>query len=134
MTLALTIRQPWAWLIAKGHKNIENRSWTTRHRGPLLIHAGMGMSSTEYEVCAVFAEGLGVKVPPFNDLLRGGIVGYATLVNCVTWHTSPWFVGPTGWLLADAKPLPFTPCGGAQRLFNSPISLEEILRREAAGR
>jgi hypothetical protein len=37
---ALSIRQPWAHLIVAGIKQIENRTWTTRYRGPLLIHAG----------------------------------------------------------------------------------------------
>ena len=37
---AITIRQPWAELIVRGDKDVENRSWRTRHRGPLLIHAG----------------------------------------------------------------------------------------------
>ncbi len=37
---ALTIRQPWASLIAAGVKTIETRSWSTRYRGPLAIHAG----------------------------------------------------------------------------------------------
>lgn len=37
---ALTIRQPWASLIALGVKTIETRSWATKHRGPVLIHAG----------------------------------------------------------------------------------------------
>lgn len=37
---ALTIRQPWAALIAAGVKTIETRSWPTKHRGPLAIHAG----------------------------------------------------------------------------------------------
>lgn len=37
---ALTIRQPWASLIAAGVKTIETRSWSTKHRGPLAIHAG----------------------------------------------------------------------------------------------
>lgn len=36
----LTIRQPWAWAIAAGYKTIENRTWTTSHRGELGIHAG----------------------------------------------------------------------------------------------
>lgn len=36
----LTIKQPWAWLIAQGHKTIENRTWSTAHRGPLVIVAG----------------------------------------------------------------------------------------------
>ncbi len=37
---ALTIRQPWASLIAHGVKTIETRSWKTSYRGPIAIHAG----------------------------------------------------------------------------------------------
>ena len=37
---ALTLRQPWASLVSLGVKQIETRSWTTSHRGPLAIHAG----------------------------------------------------------------------------------------------
>jgi hypothetical protein len=36
---ALTVRPPWSWAIARGHKAIENRSWSTTYRGPLAIHA-----------------------------------------------------------------------------------------------
>lgn len=36
----LTIRQPWASLIAVGAKTIETRGWSTTYRGPLAIHAG----------------------------------------------------------------------------------------------
>ncbi|WP_084604451.1 ASCH domain-containing protein [Desulfonatronum thioautotrophicum] len=39
--IALSIRQPWVELILPGHKTIEVRSWPTRHRGPLWLHAGM---------------------------------------------------------------------------------------------
>ncbi len=38
---AISIHQPWADLIVFGHKDIENRSWTTRYRGRMLIHAGL---------------------------------------------------------------------------------------------
>lgn len=37
---ALTIIQPWATLIASGHKMNETRSWKTNYRGEVLIHAG----------------------------------------------------------------------------------------------
>lgn len=40
---ALTIRQPWATLIASGVKTIETRTWATKHRGPLVIHAGAAL-------------------------------------------------------------------------------------------
>ncbi|MFD5020054.1 ASCH domain-containing protein [Paenibacillus sp. NPDC058367] len=37
---AITIVQPWATLIALGEKHFETRSWATKHRGELAIHAG----------------------------------------------------------------------------------------------
>lgn len=37
---AISIRQPWAHLIAEGIKTVECRSWTTKYRGPLLICVG----------------------------------------------------------------------------------------------
>lgn len=39
----LTLSQPWATLVAIGAKKIETRSWNTRYRGPLLIHAAAGL-------------------------------------------------------------------------------------------
>jgi ASCH domain len=39
---ALSVRQPWAELIASGRKDVEVRSWHTLHRGPLLICSGAG--------------------------------------------------------------------------------------------
>lgn len=46
---ALTLTQPWATLIASGAKTIETRSWSTRYRGPLAIHAGKGIGEFESE-------------------------------------------------------------------------------------
>ena len=37
---ALSVKQPWASLIASGKKSIETRSWSTQYRGPLLICSG----------------------------------------------------------------------------------------------
>ena len=39
---ALTLTQPWASLVALGFKRVETRSWATRYRGPLAIHAAKG--------------------------------------------------------------------------------------------
>ena len=39
---ALTLTQPWASLVACGAKQIETRSWSTKYRGPLAIHAAKG--------------------------------------------------------------------------------------------
>ena len=45
----LTIKQPWATLIAKGYKEYEFRTWNTKYRGELLIHAGKGVDKEAVE-------------------------------------------------------------------------------------
>jgi len=35
--MAISVRQPWANMIASGEKTIETRVWGTDYRGPLLI-------------------------------------------------------------------------------------------------
>jgi hypothetical protein len=120
-TVALSVRQPWAWLIVHGWKNIENRSRRTSHRGPVLIHASKGMTHDEYMSCLFFMGGFceteDINLPPFVELQRGGIVGVATVLDCVRWYTSEWFCGEFGYVLAAARPLPFHPCKGALGFF-----------------
>jgi hypothetical protein len=48
---ALSVRRPWANLLFRG-KNIENRSWPTRYRGRLLVHAGQRWDPRGREVAA----------------------------------------------------------------------------------
>ncbi len=119
---ALSIRQPWAWAIVSGYKSIENRTWRAHHRGPLLIHAGKGMTRKEFDDFLDTALAAAVPLAVLNDLRpenlpRGGIVGQARLVDCVTEHPSRWFFGPYGFVLDEAKPLPFRPCPGALGFF-----------------
>lgn len=126
---ALSIRQPYAWLILFGGKDIENRSWSTAWRGPLLIHAATGMTMREYRAAAAFAAARGVTVPPANELLRGGIVGQVRLIGCVSQfslrgHVSRWYEGPWGWLLDSPRPLQFQPCVGHLRLFVPDIRVD----------
>ncbi len=47
---ALSVHQPWAWLIVAGFKHIENRSRRTHYRGPVLIHAGLNRRLIRPEV------------------------------------------------------------------------------------
>jgi hypothetical protein len=112
---ALSIRQPWAWLIVNGHKDIENRSWQTKFRGKLLIHAGQSFDPKGVER----AKQLGINLPERFD--QGGIVGMVEVVDCVNESKSPWFVGPVGFLLRNAETLPLIPCKGALGLFRIDI-------------
>lgn len=116
----LSIRQPWAWLILNAGKNIENRSWSTKYRGPILIHASKGMTRAEYEAAKDplwHCRGLVVELPGKHEMDFGGIVGRATIVDCVTTSDSDWFCGPFGFVLADVEPLPFFPCRGQLGFF-----------------
>jgi len=115
---ALSIRQPWAWLILHGGKDIENRTWTTRFRGPFYVHAANGMTHQEYDTASDFAESNGVCIPPYQDLDRGGIVGTAAIVDCVTYSDSPWFFGAYGFVLENGNPIPFRPLKGELGFFD----------------
>ncbi|MGU9981544.1 ASCH domain-containing protein [Phreatobacter sp. HK31-P] len=126
---ALSIIQPWSWLIANGHKDIENRDWPTRFRGEVLIHAGQKLDKDVaddlwrgvHPVTGEPVQILDPMAPPFD---RGGIVGICEIVDCVTESTSPWFVGARGFVIRNARPLPFTPCKGALGFFTPTFAME----------
>lgn len=119
-TVALSIRQPWAWLIVNGWKPVENRDWHTGFTGRIYVHAGKGMTRDEYEDAKDFALAINnsIPFPKFEELERGGIVGEVTITGCVKESDSRWFVGTYGFTLEAAKPLPFRPCKGALGFFN----------------
>lgn len=121
--IALSIRQPWAWLIVNGYKDIENRSWPTKFRGRILVHAGKGMTRDEYEECRDWALEVdrAIPFPSFDALQRGGVVGACDITGCVADSPSPWFVGEYGFKIANARPLPFRECKGALSFFNIDV-------------
>jgi len=148
----LSIRQPWCWLITRPDitdeaaraqalarsqiKPVESRDWTTSYRGEFLIHAGSGIVQRDYrETAAWVLDNLDIELPPFNDpaVPRGGIVGMAELVDIVTDHDSPFYVpGSYGWVLANARALPFVPWKGQLGWFDVPRSAAGLPAPEAA--
>ncbi|MBX9757229.1 MAG: ASCH domain-containing protein [Beijerinckiaceae bacterium] len=128
--LALSIRQPWAWAIVHAGKDIENRTWSTRYRGPVFIHAGVafdGPKAEALEDAQKWALSAGVDIPwSLDDLPRGGIVGVAEIVDCVTSSRSPWFMGQYGFVLRNARPIDFIPCKGALGFFRPACELPAI--------
>jgi hypothetical protein len=112
----LSIRQPFAWLVVHGIKDIENRGWRTHYRGPILIHASTnesGLNAANLEWCQDRSP---VRLPKEYDL--GGIIGMAEIVDCVRRHSSPWKHDPSwGWVLANPRPLKFRACKGAVGFF-----------------
>lgn len=120
---ALSIRQPWAWLILNGGKDVENRSRNTKLRGRFLIHASQGMTRAEYNAASWIAGPLGVTLPPYEELQRGGVVGSVELVDCVGSSTSPWYMGEKAYVLRDPRPIPFLPYKGQLGFFEIPTHL-----------
>lgn len=115
---ALSIMQPWAWLIVHGHKPVENRKWPTSFRGPFLVHAGQKFDQAGYDVVReCYPE---IQMPAPSEFPKGGIVGVATITDCVTRMNSSWFYGPYGFLLEDARPLPLVQFRGQLSFFDVP--------------
>lgn len=118
---ALTVCQPYAELIANGDKPIENRTWPTKYRGPLAIHAGKSKAWLESHADA-------------HDFVFGAVVAVADLVACLpliypadgeNWP-EPWrhlaqhhhANGPWCWVLSHVRRLSSPiPCRGAQGLW-----------------
>lgn len=139
--LALSIRQPWAHAIVMGWKDIENRKWITKLRGPICIHAS-AYNKRNYEagredyLDVLHGYVHPVSVPPMEmSMLQqpvfGAIIGTATIVDVVVRHDSPWFFGPYGIVLGDQKPLEKPiPLKGALGFFEwrkrLPETMEEV--------
>ena len=125
----LSIQQPWAWLITSGGKDVENRKWRTRFRGLFLIHAPLKVDA---EAIAAL-RGLRRRVPTGGEALTGGIVGVAEVVDCVAESESQWFAGPVGFVLRNARPLPFVPMAGRLSFFPVPGESEAAVRAVLCG-
>lgn len=124
---ALTVCQPHAHLIIIGEKRVENRTWPTSYRGPLLIHAGKSRKWLD--------DGDEERYP---DMVFGAILGQCIVegcrrlrdirppTKCIT-RRWPWLAehghteGPWCWILGDvvrfATPIPYS---GQRGLFDIP--------------
>jgi len=77
---AITIKQPWATLIALREKQFETRSWQTKHRGEIAIHSG---KSIDKDACIAFTNVLKKHgITSINQLPTGAIIAIANLVDC----------------------------------------------------
>lgn len=149
--LGLTIWQPWASLIAEGVKPVENRTWPTEDRVAqrarligqrIAIHAGKRFDHD----AALHLSVRPAPVPRIVECSRkvesaiictavidhfaartttdGLATGYAIL-------SSPWFVGPVGWVLRDVRRFDPIVCRGAQGLWEVPRDVMARIPAEA---
>jgi hypothetical protein len=133
---ALSIKQPWAWLVCKGIKDIENRTWWI-HMPPMLnypatprriyVHAGISRSEMTKPVVAQILKRLNGRqaaefMLTYERLSFGVIIGEVDIIGCTGKSDSPWFTGPYALILAGAilydKPIP---CKGKLGFFEPAI-------------
>lgn len=120
MAVALSIRQPWLEFILQGRKTIEVRTWSTKYRGPLLLHASRAI---DRDACSHF----GIQS---GELAFGAILGVVDLVDCQRFTHESWEKllpahlnmrdfkdGLTGWILRNPRAVTPTPLPGRLGLF-----------------
>jgi hypothetical protein len=90
---AITLTQPWASLVAIGAKRIETRSWNTKYRGPLAIHAAKGFP----EWAKDFSINHFTHIP--NELPLGMIIATCELVECLRINENDDLQGKNGWMI-----------------------------------
>lgn len=112
---ALTIQQPWAGLIESGRKTVELRSWTTKHRGPLMVCAGARAWSDE--AVATLGDGprgvecVMVDVRPATEADRDASAVGDRVAS---------LDGLFAWVLANPRPVERRPVRGMPGLFTLP--------------
>ena len=135
---AISIRQPWAWFIVQGWKDIENRTWPLPEKyigKRVYIHAGKHFDPHEIkeifeDVKAAGMRGRFAGRVSLNDIKAqcGGIVGTAIFSGCVQDSQSPWASREPGtfhWQIAEASPVDLIPCLGKLSFFN-PVMQEAV--------
>lgn len=140
---ALSVRRPWAQLIMLGLKNIENRTWTTDLRGPLVIHAARKWEADGATLACMLHPDR--HDAPFLAALdrRQASVGYLGVVqlsqicdqsrhrDVVSCDCGPW-ARPRQyhWILTDPQALRTAiPGSGALGLPQVPPEVQRIIRR-----
>lgn len=129
-SVGLSIRQPWVELILSGRKTIEVRSWPTRYRGVLWLHAGKRVERT---LCSE----LGLEP---SSLPCGAYVGRCEIVDCFEFDAESWrslserHLNPGelperafGWLLKHPERISAVPQRGSLGLMGVPDSVTSTL-------
>ena len=117
---SLSIRQPWAWAIIDGGKDIENRTWPTKFRGRFLVHASKGFDRDGFIFMFSNLDRLGlISLPLYFE--QGGVIGSVELIDCIKTSGSVWFKGRYGFVLANPEPIQFKPCKGQLGFFDLVI-------------
>lgn len=132
---ALSIKQPWAWLICAGYKDIENRNWKLPERmngERIYVHASTKPIPFNNEVIDYFVKKIKISLASTlmlysNNITKRAIIGEVTIKYCTDRSNSPWFTGKYGFVLSDPilydKPIP---CKGKLGFFIPEFEVLEV--------
>jgi hypothetical protein len=127
---ALSIKQPWAWQIIYGGKDIENRNWKLPEGFTLpqtiAVHASKNMTRDDYADWWYFSKCITNNLASENNLVFGAIIGTVEIVGLtIDPKTSQWFCGYYGFILANPRPLvePIS-CKGALGFWEVPNDIK----------
>jgi hypothetical protein len=145
----LTVRQPWAWAIIHGGKDVENRSRSLgQYRGPVAIHAGLAADPAGFDsldvLVALMVDGIGrAPSPQASKAARGAVLGIVDLVDVHENEAYPWADPPvpscSDWaqhgslhlVLANPRPLSDPiPWRGRLGLWTVPPDLDAAIREQ----
>lgn len=133
---AFSIRQPYAWAVVMGYKDVENRDWrpwnpNLKFRGRVLVHAGLREINDDVDlVLRMVAEmlhlGLSeVRAEYEHSRFLGAIIGSVTIKDCVIASHSHWFNGPYAFTLDNPRHFRPIPCKGQLGFFAPPTDVLE---------
>ena len=150
--LALTLKHPWPFAVARLGKDVENRTWRPRGLSVgqwFIIHGG-AQPTSKGQAVAIYQEAVLLiaehgRISAFrehsatdilDDVLDcSGVVAACKFGGVVTDPASggDWFEGPIGWRLTDVFVLPEPiACKGAQGLWTLPDDVRAEVRRQYA--
>lgn len=117
----IVLRQPWASLVAEGEKTIELRTWSTKHRGPLLIVAGRGVDHADAKRLRRTREPAGVTlcVVDLVDVREATRADDSAACCAVT-------SGEFAWVLANPRAVTRMPIIGRLGLYEVELSTDEL--------
>ena len=125
---ALSLKRPWPWAVLYLGKDVENRVWCTRYRGPLLIQAAATPLSKAYYDWSkekIYQACGPSDFPSWKDMPGGGIVGRCTLVDVLEpekvdsgWHMARQF----GFVLRNVQRI----AGGGIIPYKGSLGLFEV--------
>lgn len=145
---ALTILEPWASLIACGAKKVETRSWPTKYRGPIAIHAGKRINQESAFLNPIYSTLMTADLDPnkASSLSPGKVIAIAELKYCLQINEShvhylkedqangvnneyafgDYTLGRYAWVLANVRRIEPIPAKGLQRIWDWEADENEL--------